>query len=61
MARGESPVVYRPQQRALVLVSCGRRYALAHRGSWSAQGWWAWWWKNHVDRKWVRSLGPDSV
>ena len=61
MARGEAPAVYRPQHRALVLVSCGRRYALAHRGGWSAQGWWVWWWKNHIDRKWVRSLGSDSV
>ena len=32
------------------------RYALAHRGNWSAQGHWVWWWKNHLDRKWVRSL-----
>jgi len=56
MARGEAPVAYRAQRHALVLVSCGRRYALAHRAGWSAQGRWVWWWKNHLDRKWVRSL-----
>jgi hypothetical protein len=56
MARGEAPVAYRAQRHALVLVSCGRRYALAHRGGWSAQGRWVWWWKNHLDRKWIRSL-----
>jgi selenide, water dikinase len=56
MARGEAPAAYRAQRHALVLVSCGRRYALAHRGGWSAQGRWVWWWKNHLDRKWVRSL-----
>ena len=56
MARGEAPVAFRPQRHALVLVSCGRRYALAHRSSWSAQGRWVWWWKNHLDRKWIASL-----
>jgi selenide,water dikinase len=56
MARGETPVAFRPQRHALVLVSCGRRYALAHRAGWSARGRWVWWWKNHLDRKWVRSL-----
>jgi selenide,water dikinase len=56
MARGEAPLAYRAQRHALVLASCGRRYALAHRGGWSAQGRWVWWWKNHLDRKWIRSL-----
>jgi selenide,water dikinase len=59
MARGEAPVEYRPQRHALVLISCGRRYALAHRGNWSAQGRWVWWWKNHLDRKWVSSLAAE--
>jgi len=56
VVQGQSPVAYLAQRHSLVLVSCGRRYALAHRGGWSAQGRWVWWWKNHVDRKWVRSL-----
>jgi len=56
MARGESPVAYRPQRQALVLVACGRRYALAQRGGWSAQGRWVWWWKNYLDRRWLKSL-----
>ena len=56
MARGEAPVAYRAQRHALVLVSCGRRYALAHRGGWSAQGRWVWWWKRHLDRSWIKSL-----
>lgn len=60
MARGEAPVAFRPQRDALMLVSCGRRYALAHRGGWSAQGRWVWWWKNHLDRKWVRSLNNPT-
>ena len=56
IVQGQPPVAYRPQRHAMVLISCGRRYALAQRGSWSAQGRWVWWWKNHIDRKWLRSL-----
>jgi selenide,water dikinase len=56
VVQGEPPLAFRPQREALVLLSCGRRYAVAHRGNWSAQGRWVWWWKNHVDRRWIRSL-----
>lgn len=56
MASGEPPQPYEPQPQALALVSCGRRYALAQRGAWTAQGRWVWWWKNHLDRRWIKSL-----
>ena len=56
VVQGQPPVAYRPQRHVLMLLSCGRRYALAQRANWSAQGWWVWWWKNHIDRQWVRSL-----
>ena len=56
LAQGEAPLTYQPQRHALMLLSCGRRYALAQRGNWSAEGRWVWWWKNHIDRRWVRSL-----
>ena len=47
---------YVPQQKALVLLSCGARYAIAERGAWSAQGRWVWWWKNRIDRRWIASF-----
>ncbi len=50
------PVPYRPQRHALLLVSCGRRYAIAQRGGWSAEGRWVWWWKDRIDRRWITSL-----
>lgn len=47
---------YRPQKRALVLLTCGARYAIAQRGGWSAEGRWIWYWKNRIDRSWLRGL-----
>jgi selenide, water dikinase len=47
---------YTPQKASLALITCGARYAIAERGAWSAQGRWVWWWKDRVDRRWIRSL-----
>jgi len=47
---------YVPQARALLLLSCGSRYAIAQRGGWTAEGRWVWLWKNRIDRRWLRSL-----
>jgi selenide,water dikinase len=47
---------YAPQSKALALVTCGARYAIAERGSWSAQGRWVWWWKDRIDRGWLASF-----
>lgn len=47
---------YVPQAQALLLLTCGARYAIAQRGGWSAQGRALWWLKNRIDRQWMRSL-----
>jgi len=47
---------YVPQEKALSLLSCGARYAIAERGGWSAQGRWVWWWKDGIDRRWIASF-----
>lgn len=47
---------YTPQRKALALITCGARYAIAERGAWSARGRWVWWWKDSIDRRWLRSL-----
>ena len=44
---------HQPQTRALNLISCGRRRAIASWGGWSTEGRWVWWWKNHLDRRFV--------
>jgi selenide,water dikinase len=53
----EQPVAaFQPQRRALLLISCGRRYAIAEWGGWTVQGRLLWWWKNRIDRGWIREL-----
>lgn len=51
-----APEPYVPQEKALALITCGARYAIAERGAWGAQGFSLWWWKNRIDRRWVRSF-----
>ena len=53
VVRGLPMLDYRPQSSSLSLISCGEKYAIASRGKWSAEGRWAWWWKDWVDRRWV--------
>ena len=52
---------YQPQLRALLLLTCGARYAIAARGDWTAEGRWAWWWKNAIDRRWLRTLNATGA
>jgi pyridine nucleotide-disulfide oxidoreductase family protein len=58
---GEALDPYRPQPRALLLLTCGARYAIATRGGWSAEGRWVWWWKNAIDRRWLRRLNATAA
>lgn len=54
--RGQPLAVYQPNPAALALISCGTRYAIAARGGFVAEGRWAWYWKDWIDRRWVRRL-----
>jgi pyridine nucleotide-disulfide oxidoreductase family protein len=56
LVAGMPLVPYKPQKRALSLVTCGRRYAIAEWGGWTTEGWWVWWWKDRIDRRWIRSF-----
>jgi pyridine nucleotide-disulfide oxidoreductase family protein len=55
----QPPHRYTPQSRALYLLSTGRRHAIASWGGLSAQGDWVWRWKDHIDRKFMRSFGAN--
>lgn len=56
VANGNQTHAYRPRKRSLYLISCGRRYAIASWGSWSAEGRWAWTLKNWIDRKFIQKF-----
>ena len=53
LLQGKPMQDYAPQSRQLALISCGGKYAIASRGSWSAEGAWAWRWKDWLDRRWI--------
>lgn len=50
---GEALKAWRPQQRALYLLSTGDRHALAAWGGFCASGAWAWRWKDRIDRRFM--------
>lgn len=47
---------YVPQKLALMILTCGARYAIAQRGGWSMQGRTLWWLKDRIDRRWIASF-----
>jgi len=50
-----------PQARTLNLISCGERRAIVSWGHLAAQGRWAWWWKDRIDRAFVQRYSlPDT-
>jgi selenide,water dikinase len=61
---GKALRAYRPQRRALALLSCGDRYAIGLWGPLSWEGAWVWSWKDHIDRNFVRrfsAVGAQPV
>jgi selenide, water dikinase len=51
---GEAPLPFVPQRQHLAIIGTGDGHALATRGAWSIEGRWVWWWKDHIDRRWMR-------
>jgi len=51
---GEQPRPFVPQRRYLSILGTGDGRAVATRGDWAIEGRWVWWWKDHLDRKWMR-------
>jgi selenide,water dikinase len=52
---------YRAQEDFLVLMGTGNKQAIASRGSWAAQGRWAWWWKHWIDTRFMKRFGDPPV
>ncbi len=47
---------FRPQRRALYLISTGEYYAIGTRNGLSFQGGWVWQWKDWIDRRFMRKF-----
>jgi pyridine nucleotide-disulfide oxidoreductase family protein len=45
---------YQPRARSLNLIACGPKRAIVAWGGHAAAGSWAWWWKNAIDRAFIR-------
>jgi selenide, water dikinase len=50
---GEPPVPFNPQRKYLVLLSAGRKHAIATRNGIVLRGDWVWHWKDWIDRRFV--------
>ena len=57
---GQALQPHQPPQHTLNLLSCGNQEAIASWGPLSAQGRWAWWLKDHIDRGFIRRYQPRS-
>ena len=54
--RGQPLRPIRLQRAALALISTGNRHAVASRGALYAEGDWLWWWKDWIDRRFIRQF-----
>ncbi len=52
--KGEPLSHYRPRRHSLYLLATGPRYAVASWGPFSIEGKWVWYWKDHIDRGFIR-------
>lgn len=51
---------WRPQRRALYLISTGDRHAFASWGDWAWHDRWVWHWKDWIDRRFVNRFGLSA-
>ncbi len=56
LAQQGQVIDHRPQARFLALLALGDRRAVAAWGNWSAEGDWAWRWKDRIDRGFLRRV-----
>lgn len=60
LVQGAGLMRWQPQQHSLNLLACGERSAIASWGPWSAQGRWAWWWKDRIDRRFMARVSTPT-
>ncbi len=55
-ARGFPAAPFRPQRQYLMLLTTGRKHAIAVRGVFALSGDWVWRWKDWIDRRFMRKF-----
>ncbi len=60
VVQNRSPVGFAPQKQWLALISTGDKYAIASKGNLFFAGKWVWWWKNWIDRRFMKKFGHLS-
>ena len=56
-----APRAYVPQRRYLALLATADARAIAAWGPWSAEGAWAWRWKDRIDRGFIARFAPPAL
>ena len=51
---------YTPRRRALYLLACGPRHAIASWGGFSVEGNWVWRWKDRIDRSFIARFSAQA-
>ena len=52
------PLPFAPQERFLVILSAGERYAIATKGCYLLEGAWVWTWKDWIDHRFMQRFQP---
>jgi hypothetical protein len=47
---------FKPQRRALYLLTTGPKHAIASWGEWALAGRWVWHWKDRIDHDYIAKL-----
>ncbi len=60
-ALNEQPLTaFKPQRRALYLLTTSEKHAIASWGNWAFAGRWVWDWKDRIDRGYIAKLRPAA-